>query len=169
MAKSYHSREQQQEPEAPLLPANEGSERLVLGALFRDPDKWYPLAAESLNEESWSLPSHRLIWVAITGLVAADRPLDLVTVTEQLTITERDITLARVGGNGYLDDLNCPVRNYHRGINVGWHIAHVKEFALRRTAYRRLVELGEKLCDLAIPMPGVIDAIKMVGEELRHG
>jgi replicative DNA helicase len=168
LAKSYHAREQQQEPEASLLPANEESERLILGAVLRDGGKWYSLAAASLNERSWSLPSHRLIWIAMTELVDTGRPLDLVTLTEQLTITERDITLARVGGNGYLDDLNCPLKNYYRGVNIAWHIGHVREVALRRTAYRRLVELGEKVCDLAVPMSDVIAAISGVGEELRH-
>jgi replicative DNA helicase len=154
-----------------LLPANEGSERLILGAVLREPDKWYSLAAASLNEQSWSLSSHRLIWRAMAELVGAGRPLDLVTVTEQLVVTdtERDITAARVGGHGYLDDLNCPIKNYYRGVNIAWHIAHVREFALRRAAYRRLVALSEKVCDLAVPVSGVIDAIRGVSEELRHG
>jgi replicative DNA helicase len=153
-----------------LLPANVGSERLILGALMREPDKWYRLAAASLNEESWFLGAHRLIWRAMTELTAAGRPLDLVTVTEQLVITdpERDLSLVTVGGHGYLDDLHSPIKNYHRGINITWHISHVREFGRRRAAYRRLVALSENVCDLAVPMSGVIAAINGVSEELRH-
>jgi replicative DNA helicase len=153
------------------LPANEGSERLILGAILREPDKWYSMAAASLNEQSWSLSSNRVIWRAMAELADAGRPLDLVTLTEQLVITdpERDLSLSRVGGSGYLDDLHCPLKNYHRGIDISWHIGHVREFARRRAAYYRLVALVEKVCDISVPLSGVVAAIEGVSAELRHG
>ena len=65
------------QPQAPEV------ERAVLGALMIDKDA-YAVVCEILRPESFYEPRHQMVYTAIRDLSMAERPVDVLTVTEQL-------------------------------------------------------------------------------------
>ena len=59
------------------------AERAILGAILLD-NSAYPQAAEHLRAEDFSLDSHRRIYLRMMELAETGKPVDFVTLTEQL-------------------------------------------------------------------------------------
>jgi replicative DNA helicase len=89
------------EMESPAPPANIEAERSILGAILLDP-RAYTEAAQSLSPEDFSLDSHRRIYARMVQMVDACRPIDTVTLTEELA---RRHEVDAVGGVAYLSGL----------------------------------------------------------------
>src|SRR5690348_13165246 len=89
------------EMESAALPANEEAERSILGAILLDPSA-YTEAAQSLSPDDFSLDSHRRIYARMVQMVEASRPIDTVTLTEELA---RRHEIEAVGGVAYLSGL----------------------------------------------------------------
>ena len=87
------------QPQAPEL------EEAVLGALMIEKDA-YSLVSEILRPESFYEHRHKLIYAAITDLAIQQKPIDILTVTEQLR-TRGD--LDEVGGAFYVTQLSGKV------------------------------------------------------------
>ena len=68
-----------------IAPRDTDLEEAVLGALMLERDA-YVAVCEILKPDSFYEPRHRLIYEAIVGLGAAMKPIDMLTVTEQLRI-----------------------------------------------------------------------------------
>jgi replicative DNA helicase len=83
------------------LPANVNAERSILGAILLD-NQAYNQAAEHLKPEDFSLDSHRRIYSRMVELAESSRPIDLITLVEEL---ERRKELEAVGNVGYLSRL----------------------------------------------------------------
>jgi len=83
---------------SPLPPANQDAERSVLGAMLRDPAA-VSLSLELLAGSAFHQPAHREIFDAMLALSLIGRPIDLITVDEELS---RRGTLEGVGGAEYL-------------------------------------------------------------------
>jgi replicative DNA helicase len=77
------------------------AEEALLGAVLIDPAA-YDDVAPTLEAGDFFLHKHRWIWDAITVLAAQGRPVDLVTIGEEL---ERHQQLGEVGGTAYLTRL----------------------------------------------------------------
>jgi replicative DNA helicase len=75
-------------------------ERVILGAILLD-SRVYKQAAE-LQIVDFSLDSHRRIFARMVDLDASGRPLDIVTLIEEL---ESHNELVAVGGEGYIAGL----------------------------------------------------------------
>jgi replicative DNA helicase len=107
------------------LPASLDAERSILGAILLDNDI-YPQAAEALRPDDFSLDSHRRIFARITDLSESGRPIDLVTLTEELG---RRKEVEAVGGVAYLSALTdgLPQRE-----NIEHYVKIVKDKALLR-------------------------------------
>ena len=84
------------QPQAPEL------EEAVLGALMIEKDA-YSLVSEILRPESFYEHRHQLIYAAITDLALNQKPVDILTVKEQLT---KRGELDEVGGPFYLAQLS---------------------------------------------------------------
>ena len=67
------------QPQAPEL------EEVVLGALMIENDA-YPQVSEILRPESFYEHRHQLIYAAITDLAIQQKPIDILTVAEQLRL-----------------------------------------------------------------------------------
>ena len=65
------------------LPNNLEAERSVLGAILLD-DKAFLSAFESLKPEDFYLDSHRKIFERMNHLLSVSRPIDLITIKEDL-------------------------------------------------------------------------------------
>ena len=80
-------------------------ERVVLGALMIDKDA-FSLVSESLRPDTFYEPKHQKIYRAIQSLSMNERPVDIMTVAEEL---KREGTLEDVGGQGYILELSSQV------------------------------------------------------------
>jgi replicative DNA helicase len=83
------------------LPASVEAERSILGAILLD-NFAYNQAAEHLRTEDFSLDSHRRIYARMVDLAESSRPIDRITLIEEL---ERHKDLQAVGDVGYVASL----------------------------------------------------------------
>ena len=83
------------------LPANVEAERSILGAILLD-NLSYNQAAEHLKAEDFSLDSHRRIYSRMVDLAESARPIDLITLVEEL---DRRKELEPIGDVGYISSL----------------------------------------------------------------
>ena len=83
------------------LPANVDAERSILGAILLD-NFAYNQAAEHLRVEDFSLDSHRRIYTRMVDLAESSRPIDMITLIEEL---ERHKDLQAIGDVAYVSSL----------------------------------------------------------------
>lgn len=83
------------------LPANVEAERSILGAILLD-NFLYNQAAEHLRPEDFSLDSHRRIYSRMIDLAESSRPIDIITLVEEL---DRNKELQPIGDVGYVSQL----------------------------------------------------------------
>ncbi|HEY1263397.1 MAG TPA: replicative DNA helicase, partial [Terriglobales bacterium] len=86
---------------AHTLPANVEAERSILGAILLD-NLAYSQAAEHLKSEDFSLDSHRRIYLRMVDLAEASKPIDLITLVEEL---DRHKELEAIGDVAYVSGL----------------------------------------------------------------
>lgn len=120
--------------ETPTPPHSIEAEQAVLGALLIDATAWDQVA-DIVAAADFYRPDHRLIFEALGSLVAAGRPGDVVTVSEQL---ERQGKLDDAGGLAYLGTL---ARDTPTAANVRAYASIVHERALLRS----LIEAGREI------------------------
>ena len=100
-------------------------EKAVLGALMIDKDA-YAVVCEILRPESFYEPRNQTVYTAIRDLSVAERPVDVLTVTDQLGKMGR---LEDVGGPVYVAELSSSV---HSSANVEYHANIVAQKSLAR-------------------------------------
>jgi replicative DNA helicase len=84
-----------------MLPANVEAERSILGAILLD-NFLYNQAAEHLQAEDFSLDSHRRIYARMKELQESGRPVDMITLIEEL---DRHKDLEAIGDVAYVSSL----------------------------------------------------------------
>lgn len=107
-----------------LQPQAKELEEAVLGALMLEKDA-YSIISEILKPECFYEKSHEMIFSAIVDLVASQRPVDMLTVTEQL---KKRGELELVGGPFYISQLTSKVASsahieYHARIIAQKYLA----------------------------------------------
>ena len=122
------------QPQAPEV------EKAVLGALMIDKDA-YVEVCEILRAESFYEPRHQKIYAAIQQLTVDEKPVDLLTVTEQLT---KNGDLDEVGGPGYIADLSSRVAT---SANIEYHANIVAQKYLSRQIISYASVIGTKAYD----------------------
>jgi replicative DNA helicase len=110
---------------ASSLPANVEAERSILGAILLD-NQAYNQAAEHLKAEDFSLDSHRRIYSRMIELADASQPIDIITLTEQLS---RRKEVDAVGGVAYLSSLT---HGLPRRVSIEDYVKIVRDKALLR-------------------------------------
>ena len=100
-------------------------ENAVLGALMIDKDA-YAVICEILHPESFYDPRHQMIYTAIRDLNMDERPVDVLTVTEQLA---KSGNLEEVGGPGYVAELSSKVAS---SANIEYHAQIIAQKSLAR-------------------------------------
>jgi replicative DNA helicase len=83
------------------LPANVEAERSILGAILLD-NLSYNQAAEHLKADDFSLDSHRRIYSRMVELAESSRPIDMITLVEEL---DRRKELEAIGDVAYVSSL----------------------------------------------------------------
>jgi len=144
------------------LPGNLDAERSVLGAVLLD-NAAYTYAAELLLADDFSNDAHRRIFARMVALAETARPIDPVTLTEELLRTGE---LEAVGGVAYLSVLT---ESLPRSVNAAHYARIVKDKAvLRRLAHTSngiLREALEGSDDTGAILDRAESAIMAVGED----
>ena len=128
-------------------------EKAVLGALMIDRDA-YTIASEILSSESFYEPRNQMVYTAIRDLVMNEKPVDILTVTEQLA---KNGTLEEVGGPGYVAELSSRVAS---SANVEYHAQIVAQKYLAR----QLVAYGNGVESKALDEMNDIDELMQEAE-----
>jgi len=108
-----------------MAPRDKDLEEAVLGALMLEKDA-YTTVCDLLKPESFYEPANQIIYAAIQSLGAAQRPIDMFTVTEQL---RHDGKLDEVGGALYVTELTSRVAS---AAHVEYHARIVAQKYLAR-------------------------------------
>lgn len=108
-----------------LQPQDLQVEEAVLGALMLERDA-YTVVSDLLKPESFYDYSHQLIYSAIMSLASKQRPIDMLTVTEQL---RNDGNLDAAGGPAHISELTGRVSS---AANVEYHARIVAQKYLAR-------------------------------------
>ncbi|MCL2178901.1 MAG: replicative DNA helicase [Proteobacteria bacterium] len=124
------------------------AERAVLGALLFD-GSLLTSVAEILLPEDFAQTAHAEIFSAMLALELSHRPVDLLTIAEELKTRGK---LTAVGGPAYLTSLDQGVPFAHNAIQ---YAKIVKEKATRRN----LANVAKEIFQLASQNTGELDAI----------
>jgi len=120
----------------------------VLGSMLLD-ENAIAVAMELLSSESFYKDSHRIIFEAIAGLFNANKPVDLITLTEEL---KKNNTLSGLGGESFLTALANSVPT---SANINHYVSIVKEKSVLRT----LINNATKVVSLCYESDGNIDEV----------
>ncbi len=133
------------------LPASADAERSVLGAILLD-NFAFNQAAEVLRAEDFSLDSHRRIFGRMMDLNESGRPIDLVTLSEELG---RRKELESVGGAAYISSLTDGVP---RRTSIEHHVHIVRDKAMLRGLIHAANSAIARALEQAEPAEEVLDA-----------
>ncbi|HYX52313.1 MAG TPA: replicative DNA helicase [Candidatus Limnocylindrales bacterium] len=133
------------------LPASADAERAILGAILLD-NQAYPQAAEFLQADDFSLDSHRRIYLRMMELAETGRPIDYVTLTEQLGQHKE---IEAVGGVAYVTSLTDGLP---RVKNIEQYVRIVRDKALLRGLIHAASNAIQKAYDQEAPAEEIVDA-----------
>lgn len=120
-------------------PRSIDAEQCVLGGLMLENDRWDDVAALVADADFYS-GAHRRIFGEMTRLMAINKPLDLITLTDALA---QQGTLEHCGGFAYLAELG---KNTPSAANI---LAYA-DIVVEKSRLRRLLLLGRELCEQAV-------------------
>jgi replicative DNA helicase len=135
------------------LPASADAERAILGAILLD-NFAYHQAAETLRADDFSLDSHRRIYLRMMELAETNRPIDFVTLTEQLGQHKE---IEAVGGVSYVTSLTDGLP---RVKNIEQYVRIVKDKALLRGIIHAGNSAIQKAYQQDAPAEEVLDAVQ---------
>ena len=113
-------------------------EKVVLGALMIDKDA-FSMVSEVLRPETFYEPRNQKIYNAIQALNMEEKPVDIMTVTEEL---KREGTLEDVGGPAYIVELSSHVAS-------SAHIEYHAHILAQKFLARQLISFA-RICDRTI-------------------
>src|SRR5215510_1661321 len=133
------------------LPASVDAERAVLGAILLD-NLTYSQASEHLLADDFSLDSHRRIYLRMMELAEVGRPIDFVTLTEQLGQHKE---IEAVGGVAYVTSLTDGLP---RVKNIEQYVRIVKDKALLRSLIHAASNAIQQAYEQEAPATEIIDS-----------
>lgn len=136
------------------LPHDDNAERLILGALLVDSDKW-GMVSEILDESDFYSPTNRQIFRCISAMVNEEGKQNFDGVVLVNFARSRDL-LEKCGGTGYISSLTSLPFIV---ANLSEYCAIVKESSRRRLLYNVSVSLQE----------AVFNPSSDIKEELEEG
>ena len=123
-----------------MQPRDKDLEEAVLGALMLEKDA-YTTVCDILKPESFYEPANQLVYEAIQHLGAAQQPIDMLTVTEQL---RQNDALEKVGGPVFISELTSRVAS---GAHVEYHARIVAQKYLARELISFASQIESKAFD----------------------
>ncbi|MBR1468818.1 MAG: replicative DNA helicase [Prevotella sp.] len=128
-------------------------ERVVLGALMIDKDA-FSLVSDILKPESFYDPRHQKIYAAVLSLSMNDKPVDLLTVTEEL---KRQGEIDDVGGVVYIMELTQQVVS-------SAHIEYHAHILAQKSLMRQLISYTSRIQELAFDDTADPEAVMQTAE-----
>src|ERR1700733_10078514 len=132
------------------MPTNAEAERAILGAILLD-NAAFNEAAQHLRSADFSLDSHRRIYGRMTDLAESSRPIDLITLIEELTQHKE---LEAVGDVGYVSSLLDGVPDRP---SIAHYIKIVREKALLRGLIHTANAAIARAADQSEPAETILD------------
>ncbi|WP_138419131.1 replicative DNA helicase [Aquibacillus sediminis] len=142
-------------------PHNIEAEQAVLGAVFLEPES-LSKASELLMPDDFYRASHQRIFGVMMKLSDRGEPIDLVTVTTELS-NER--VLDEIGGVSYLSDLANSVPT---AANIEYYSRIVEEKALLRNLIRTATDIVTTSYSQEDDVPGVLNEAEKSILEVSH-
>jgi replicative DNA helicase len=118
-------------------PQNIEAEASLLGAVLIDPDAIVRVA-DAVTSEDFYEERHQRIYEAVKKLYDKHRPIDILTLSNQL---KEDSFLDVVGGAAYLTELT----NY---VPTAAHVEHYAEIVAQKAIRRRLIKASQDIVGL---------------------
>jgi len=143
------------------MPQARELEGAILGALFIE-RKAFEVASEIISSEMFYNKANELIFEACYSLEAENKPIDLLTVVEQL---RKNGTLEIVGGIHHIAQLS---QNVVSSAHIEYHSRIVKQKYLARKAIEDMSECIGKCFDETNDIDDVISEISMKIEKLQE-
>ena len=135
---------------------SQDAEQSVIGGLMLDNDCWDEVALR-LSMDDFYLKVHRVIFHEMSRLVAAGRPIDLITLAENIESRGKD-ALEQLGGFAYLAELS---KNTPSAANI---VAYC-EIVARYSKGRQLAAIGTEMAE-TVREPGAdIEAVMETAEQ----
>ncbi|MFM5951659.1 MAG: DnaB-like helicase N-terminal domain-containing protein, partial [Micrococcales bacterium] len=129
-----------------VLPNDQLAEQSVIGGMLLSQEACAEVF-ELIKGDDFYAPKHELIYDAVYNLYGRSEPIDVITVTAELTKLG---TLVRVGGADYLHTLTSIVPT---AANAGFYAKIVQE----KATLRRLIEAGTRIASAGYAAEGDID------------
>lgn len=117
-----------------LQPQATEIEKLVLGALMIDKDA-FTVISQNIRPETFYEPRNQKVYQAIQTLNLSEKPVDIMTVTEEL---KKEGTLDDVGGPGYIVELSSHVAS---SAHIEYH-AHILQ---QKYLARQLIQFASAI------------------------
>ena len=117
-----------------VQPHNLQAERTVLGAILLDPEAIYRVASQ-LSSNDFYDPVYRSVYAACKALMEQGKPVDFVTVGQQLT---DDAKIQSIGGTAFLAELPADIPT---ASHIDQHASIVRDMAVRRS----LIAAGQNI------------------------
>lgn len=122
----------------PNPPQSADAEASLLGSLIIDSDAFVKIA-DTLKAEDFFNDQHRAIFSSMRKLFDKRRPIDVLTLSEQLKTSGE---LDDIGGAGYLTELT----NF---VPTASHVEHYADIVAEKSIRRRLIEASEAIADIS--------------------
>lgn len=118
-------------------PQSPDAEASLLGSLIVDSDAFIKVA-DSVKPEDFFNDQHQAIFSSMRKLFDKRRPIDILTLSEQLKTSGE---LDRIGGAGYLTELT----NF---VPTSSHVEHYAEIVAEKSIRRKLIEASENIAEI---------------------
>lgn len=113
------------------------AERALLGGIMLKPESLHDVS-DIVNEESFYVDKHRIIYRAIFELFRKSDPVDLLSVSAQLKATK---DLERIGGASTLTE-------FVNGVPSASNVKHYAELVQKSSILRRLIDAADYISEL---------------------
>lgn len=118
-------------------PHSREAEQSLLGGLLLDASGWWDQVADQVTKQDFYVPEHRLIFEAIAKLAEKNRPIDALTIYEQLDVMGEQ---ENAGGVAYLSELAASAAS---ASNVVAYAQIIRERAILRHLIQVAGEISE--------------------------
>lgn len=131
-----------------VMPHSIEAEQAVLGCVLIDENVPLQVFA-NLNEQDFYLQSHSQIFEAMSNIYNTNRPVDFVTLSDEL---EKSGLLESIGGIEYITNLTNVVPS-------AANFMHYVEIVKRDSVLRKLIQAGQKIIETAYESEDKVEAL----------
>lgn len=137
-----------------IPPHNQEAEQSVIGAIFLEPQALIT-AAEILQHEDFYRVAHQKIFQTMNRLSDQGKPIDVVTVTEELSAKKE---LEDVGGLSYLTEIA-------NAVPTAANIAHYARIVEEKALLRRLIRVATNIVEDGFTREDEVEALLSEAEK----